>query len=78
VIVDQSYMRSAMDPSVEAREDGEKLGSKLIIDATRRFPEGDFSLPPKETMMKALDSWKAAGLPEFEIPRRAQLRIDKS
>ncbi len=78
LIVDQIYMRSAMDPAVEARADGEKLGSKLILDATRRFPEGDFSLPPKPTMMKALDSWKKAGLPDFDIPRRAQLRIDKS
>ncbi len=78
VIVDQVHMRFAMDPSVEARADGEKLGSKLICDATRRFPEADFSLPPKATMMKALESWKEAGLPEFEIPRRAQLRIDKS
>jgi UbiD family decarboxylase len=78
VIVNQVYMRGAMDPAVEAREDGEKLGSKLILDATRRFDEDDFSLPPKETMMKALETWKEAGLPEFEIPRRAQLRIDKS
>ena len=78
LIIDQVHMRFAMDPSVEARADGEKMGSKLICDATRRFPEADFSLPPKETMMKALESWKKAGLPDFEIPRRAQLRIDKS
>ena len=78
VILDQIYMRFAMDPSVAADEDGVKMGSKIIIDATRRFPEADFSLPPKATMMKALESWKEAGLPEFEIPKRAQLRIDKS
>ena len=78
IILDQIYMRSAMDPSVPARADGEKLGSKLIIDATRRFAEADFSLPPKETMMQALETWKAAGLPAFEIPKRAQLRIDKA
>ena len=29
-------------------------------------------------MMRALDVWKQCGLPEFEIPRRAQLRIEKS
>jgi hypothetical protein len=28
--------------------------------------------------MKALETWKAAGLPEFEIPKRARLRIDRS
>jgi UbiD family decarboxylase len=77
VIIDNVFMRSAMDPSVEA-VDGVKMGSKIVVDATRSIPEDDFSLPHKDIMMKALESWKAAGLPEFEIPRRAQLRIDKS
>jgi UbiD family decarboxylase len=77
VIIKDVFMRAAMDPSVEA-VDGVKIGSKLVIDATRSVPEEEFSLPPKETMMKALESWKSAGLPEFTIPKRAQLRIDKS
>jgi hypothetical protein len=29
-------------------------------------------------MDKALESWKAADLPEFEIPKRATLRFDRS
>ncbi len=77
VIVKNVFMRAAMDPSVEM-VDGVKMGSKIIIDATHRYEEDDFSLPPKETMMKALETWKAAGLPEFDIPKRAQIRIDKS
>ncbi|MAF46985.1 MAG: UbiD family decarboxylase [Rhodospirillales bacterium] len=77
VIIDNVYMRSAMDPSIEA-VDGVKMGSKIVIDGTRTVPEDEFSLPPKETMMQALETWKAAGLPDFSIPRRAQLRIDKA
>ena len=77
VIIKDVFMRAAMDPSVEA-VDGVKMGSKVVIDATRSVPEGEFALPPKETMMKALETWKSAGLPEFTIPKRAQFRIDKS
>jgi hypothetical protein len=29
-------------------------------------------------MMKALDVWKDCGLPEFEIPKRAMFRLEKS
>jgi predicted metallo-beta-lactamase superfamily hydrolase len=54
------------------------MGSKIVVDGTKSLPEDVFSLPPKDTMMKALESWKEAGLPEFDIPKRAQFRIDKS
>jgi hypothetical protein len=37
-----------------------------------------FSLPPQALMMKALDVWKDCGLPEFEIPKRAKLRLERS
>ena len=77
VIIEDVFMRAAMDPSIEA-VDGVKIGSKIVIDGTKSVPEDEFSLPPKETMMKALESWKEAGLPEFDIPKRAQSRIDKS
>ncbi len=77
VIIDDVFMRAAMDPSIEA-VDGVKIGSKIVIDGTRSVPEDEFSLPPKKTMMKALESWKEAGLPDFDIPKRAQFRIDKS
>ena len=29
-------------------------------------------------MMKALNVWKECGLPEFQIPKRAKLRLDNS
>ena len=77
VIINDVFMRAAMDPSIEA-VDGVKIGSKIVVDATRSVPEDEFSLPPKETMMKALETWKSIGLPDFTIPKRAQYRIDKS
>lgn len=77
IIVDDVYIRMAMEPTVP-KVDGVQLGSKVVIDATHAFEEPEFSLPPKEKMMKALETWKEAGLPDFEIPKRAQLRIDRS
>jgi len=53
------------------------LTSKIICDATLKFDAGTFSLPPKEVMMAALDRWKHLGLPEFEIPKRTQLRLNR-
>jgi hypothetical protein len=54
------------------------MASKVVCDATLKVDAGTFSLPPREIMMKALDLWKEVGLPEFEIPKRAKLRIDRS
>jgi len=54
------------------------MASKVVCDATLKVDAGPFSLPPKKIMMKALDLWKEIGLPEFEIPKRAKLRIDRS
>ncbi|MEE8333623.1 MAG: UbiD family decarboxylase, partial [Alphaproteobacteria bacterium] len=66
LLVDDVFVRMAMDPSTEA-VDGVKMNSKIIVDATRTVDEAVFSLPSKDVMMKALDSWKEAGLPEFDI-----------
>ena len=74
VIIKDVFMRAAMDPSIEA-VDGVKIGSKVVIDATRSVPENEFSLQTKETMMKDLETWKLAGQPEFAIPKGAQLRF---
>ena len=54
------------------------MGSKVVIDATRTIHAGEYSLPPKDIMMKALDLWKEVGLPKFDIPKRVQFRIDRS
>lgn len=77
ILIDDVFVRTAMDPSTAA-VDGVKMNSKIIIDATQTIEEAVFSLPSKDIMMKALDTWKEAGLPEFEIPKRAHLRLDRS
>lgn len=77
-ILDDVYFPMHMDPSVRVDNVATELGSKVIIDATKTIDAGELSLPPKEVMMRALESWKAAGLPEFEIPKRAASRIERS
>lgn len=67
-----------MDHSVGRNKDGRKLGGKIIIDATRSLDTGSISLPEKSLMDKARASWKAADLPEFDIPQRLQHRLDRS
>jgi UbiD family decarboxylase len=52
--------------------------SKIICDATLKTNAGTISLPSKEVMMSALAMWKEIGLPEFTIPKRTQLRIDRA
>ena len=78
VIIDDVYVPLLIDPSVRDARGNVWQGSKLILDATQKINSGPFSLPPKEMMAKALMVWKECGLPEFDIPRRAKLRLDKS
>ena len=76
VLIDDVYLR--IDPSARSATSQSTMASKVVCDATLKVDAGPFSLPPKEIMMKALDLWKEIGLPEFEIPKRAKLRIDRS
>lgn len=78
VIIDDVFYPLHMDPSIRPAGGVAPQGSKIIIDATQKIDPGTFSLPPREIMMKALDVWKEAGLPPLQIPKRAQLRIDRS
>jgi UbiD family decarboxylase len=78
IIIDDVYFPMGMDPSVRIDNQMQDMGSKVVIDATRTIDAGEYSLPPKEIMMKALDLWQEVGLPEFDIPKRAQFRIDRS
>lgn len=78
VIIDDVYVPLHIDPSVRDARGNLWQGSKLILDATQKIDSGPFSLPPKEMMAKALNVWKECGLPEFDIPLRAKLRLDKS
>ena len=78
VVIDDCYVPIQMDPSVRDARGNVTPGSKLVLDATQKIDSGPFSLPPKDVMMKALDVWKDCGLPEFKIPKRAKLRVEKS
>jgi 4-hydroxy-3-polyprenylbenzoate decarboxylase len=77
-LIDDVYFPINMDPSVRSRTSQSTMGSKVVCDATLKIDAGTFSLPPKDIMMRALEVWREAGLPEFEIPKRAKLRIDRS
>jgi len=67
-----------MDPSIRPAGGVAPQGSKIVVDAAQKIDPGTFSLPPREIMMKALDVWKDVGLPPLDIPKRAQLRIDRA
>ena len=78
VIIDDVYVPLQIDPSVRDARGNVTQGSKIVLDATEKIDSGPFSLPPRAMMMGALDSWRACGLPEFDIPKRAALRVEKS
>ena len=65
-------------PSVRVQDGAGGTGSKIVVDATRTIDAGDLSLPSREIMEKARDTWRKAGLPEFDVPRRLDLRLDRS
>jgi UbiD family decarboxylase len=66
---------AAMDHAVTPDAAGRKLGSKLVVDATRSLATGPFSLPAADLMERALGTWKAAGWPDFEPPQRLKNRL---
>jgi 2,5-furandicarboxylate decarboxylase 1 len=78
VLIDDVYVPLQIDPSVRDAYGHVTQGSKIVVDATQKIESGPFSLPPKAMMMKALDVWKDSGLPEFQIPKRAQFRLENS
>lgn len=67
-----------MDHAVTPDAQGRKLGSKLVVDATRSHDMGAFSLPSGALMEQARATWRAAGLPEREPPRRLRQRLERS
>jgi UbiD family decarboxylase len=78
IIIDDVNVPLQMDPSVRDALGKGTMGSKIVLDATQKFDPGPFSLPPRHLMEKALGAWRVCGLPDFKVPKRAQLRIDKS
>lgn len=69
VIISDIY--SHIDPSAD-----NTISSKIVIDATQKGQLPDVSLPPKEFLWKAYESWKEAGLPEFVLPKRVEHVLD--
>ena len=54
---------SALDPSIPKERPGQ--GSKVCIDATRKFKYPESALPPKELLQKVKQQWGTYGLPKF-------------
>ena len=73
IIIKDVFSSAAMDPTVQVINGRMEMSSKMVIDATEK-QEGPkpSSISPTELMMKALESWKEMGLPEFEIPKRTR------
>ena len=63
-----------MDPTC----DSQGMSGRMILDATHKIGHSytDVSLPPKEFLWKAYESWQAAGLPAFKIPDRVERTLD--
>jgi len=58
-----NFAGSALDPSIPKERQGQ--GSKVCIDATRKFKYPKVALPPKELLHKVKQQWGSYGLPEF-------------
>ncbi|MBI4455816.1 MAG: UbiD family decarboxylase [Acidobacteria bacterium] len=69
VIINDFYI--IYDPS-----SNEGVTSKIVIDATQKGTYPDISLPPKDLLWRAYQSWKEADLPLFDLPQRVQRLLD--
>lgn len=69
-----------LDPSSGVRGDlpfeDRLIGSKMIIDATIKTPYPEVSLPTRDFMNRAVESWHAAGLPALTLPERTRLLME--
>ena len=77
-VMEDVFINPAKDPAVRTEPRDQSDSSKLVIDATvESIPEAlpQMSIPPKDDMEDALDSWAAAELPEFEPKRRMELML---
>ena len=78
IVVVEAAQFAHMDPSVRPVGNRPGPASKLVLDATQKVDAGTFSLPSKDYMNRALETWNEAGLPSFELPKRAKMRLDRS
>jgi UbiD family decarboxylase len=64
-----------LDPSGHPPDEKvvEELGSKVIVDATRRWAYPEISLPPRERLEQVAENWGAYGLPPLD-----EVRLPKS
>jgi len=77
LIIDNVFTSAILDPTVRVRDGETEMSSKVIIDATEKGHPGEFSIPSKELMMRALETWKEIDLPAIRVPRRTQLVLDR-
>jgi UbiD family decarboxylase len=66
-----------LDPTAELSVAGLPKGSKIIVDATQTRDAGLTSLPTMAHMEKALETWRTAGLPDFEIPAGLRKMLER-
>jgi UbiD family decarboxylase len=78
IVVVEAAQFAHMDPSVRLVGNRPGSASKLVLDATKKLDAGPFSLPSNEYMQRALQTWKLAGLPDLQVPKRAKLRFERS
>jgi 4-hydroxy-3-polyprenylbenzoate decarboxylase len=78
ILIENVFAPRAIDPTVRVRDGVAEPSSKIVCDATQDGEAEPLSLPSKEMMAKALASWKAAGLPEFDVPKRVALMLERS
>ena len=76
IVIDHVFSPMGMDPSVRVEGEIAQPGSKVVIDATRSIDAGELSIPSREVMERALETWRRAELPEFDIPKRLEFRLD--
>ncbi|MFH1488135.1 MAG: UbiD family decarboxylase [Pseudomonadota bacterium] len=73
IIIKDIFTSAAMDPTVQIRDGEVQMSSKIVMDATgEQDGVKDTSMPSGELMLKALETWREIGLPEFEIPKRTK------
>lgn len=78
VVIVEAAQFAHKDPSVRPVGNRPGPASKLVLDATQKVDAGPFSLPSKDYMNRALDTWKEARLPAFDLPKRARMRLDRA
>jgi UbiD family decarboxylase len=78
VVIDDVFVPMHMDPSVRIRGGNTDPGSKVVVDATSSIDAGDFSIPGRAVMEDALKTWQKAGLPDIDIPKRLNMRLDRA